>query len=58
MAPQFTMRLRNRRVQIFYPVRLTCQIIGYPKPVVLWLKNEEILKKNGNNNFFRILNLI
>lgn len=44
--PQFTMRLRDRRVQVTYPVRLTCQVIGSPKPDVLWLKDGEELKMN------------
>ncbi|ROT75124.1 putative titin-like, partial [Penaeus vannamei] len=38
MAPQFTMRLRDRRVQVGFPVRLTCQIVGIPKPVITWYK--------------------
>ncbi|KAI4493465.1 hypothetical protein M0804_001641 [Polistes exclamans] len=37
--PQFAMRLRDRRVQVTYPVRLTCQIMGYPAPEIIWLKN-------------------
>ncbi|KPJ09076.1 Muscle M-line assembly protein unc-89 [Papilio machaon] len=37
--PQFTMRLRDRRVQATYPVRLTCQVIGRPPPLVTWYKN-------------------
>lgn len=31
------MRLRDRRVQITYPVRLTCQISGFPTPEICWL---------------------
>nr|XP_053632753.1 myosin light chain kinase, smooth muscle-like [Cherax quadricarinatus] len=41
MAPQFTMRLRDRRVQVGFPVRLTCQIVGIPKPQVSWYKDDE-----------------
>ena len=36
MAPHFTMRTRDRRVQLAHPVRLTCQVIGRPKPEVTW----------------------
>lgn len=39
--PQFTMRLRDRRVQATYPVRLTCQVIGRPPPLLTWYKNGE-----------------
>lgn len=39
MPPQFTMRLRDRRVQCTYPVRLTCQALGLPSPQVSWFKD-------------------
>ncbi|XP_047115600.1 myosin light chain kinase, smooth muscle-like [Schistocerca piceifrons] len=38
-APQFTMRLRDRRVQVTYPVRMTCQVAGWPAPTVTWTKD-------------------
>ncbi|XP_059475294.1 titin homolog [Neocloeon triangulifer] len=40
-APHFTMRLRDRRVQMTYPVRLTCQVIGYPTPEITWYRDME-----------------
>lgn len=46
--PQFTMRLRDRRVQVTYPVRLSCQVIGNPRPDVVWLKEGVPLAMNGN----------
>ncbi|XP_031789478.1 titin homolog isoform X2 [Nasonia vitripennis] len=39
VPPQFTMRLRDRRVQTSYPVRLTCQAFGCPEPEVTWFKD-------------------
>lgn len=47
MAPQFTMRLRDRRVQVAFPVRLTCQIVGIPRPEVSWFKDEEPMTADG-----------
>ncbi|XP_030387654.1 titin homolog isoform X3 [Scaptodrosophila lebanonensis] len=41
--PIFTMRLRDRRVQVTYPVRLTCQIVGYPAPDILWYKDNQLI---------------
>ncbi|XP_045034081.1 myosin light chain kinase, smooth muscle isoform X2 [Daphnia magna] len=43
MAPQFTMRPRDRRVQLTFPVRLTCQLIGCPKPDVTWYHNDSAI---------------
>ncbi|XP_064076451.1 muscle M-line assembly protein unc-89-like isoform X2 [Vanessa tameamea] len=47
--PQFTMRLRDRRVQATYPVRLTCQVVGNPTPTVKWFKNEEEVFFDGRH---------
>lgn len=57
VPPQFTMRLRDRRVQASYPVRLTCQVSGHPSPSVIWTKNGVVLSMDNNraawaeNNF-------
>lgn len=45
--PQFTMRLRDRRVQMTYPVRLTCQVAGRPTPEVTWAKDGKEIVKDG-----------
>lgn len=34
------MRLRERRVQMTYPVRLSCQVIGWPVPDLVWYKDD------------------
>ncbi|KAI8127587.1 smooth muscle, Myosin light chain kinase [Lucilia cuprina] len=44
--PIFTMRLRDRRVQVTYPVRLTCQVVGHPQPEITWYKDDELLQSN------------
>lgn len=44
--PIFTMRLRDRRVQVTYPVRLTCQIVGYPQPEILWYKDGQLIQSD------------
>ncbi|XP_073957392.1 uncharacterized protein isoform X9 [Choristoneura fumiferana] len=50
--PQFTMRLRDRRVQATYPVRLTCQVVGCPAPAVTWYKDgREVYKDNRHTHF-------
>lgn len=45
--PQFTMRVRDRRVQASFPVRLTCQVTGYPAPEVTWYKDAEEIRQDG-----------
>lgn len=49
-APHFTMRLRDRRVQMTYPVRLTCQVIGYPTPEIIWHKDNETITFGGTKS--------
>ncbi|PNF38132.1 hypothetical protein B7P43_G14601, partial [Cryptotermes secundus] len=50
--PQFTMRLRDRRVQMTYPVRLTCQVVGRPAPELTWSKDGEALKQDDHHVFW------
>ncbi|XP_055374489.1 myosin light chain kinase, smooth muscle isoform X2 [Condylostylus longicornis] len=47
MIPMFTMRLRDRRVQVTYPVRLTCQVVGYPNPTITWSKDGSEIENDG-----------
>nr|XP_046469209.1 titin homolog isoform X3 [Neodiprion pinetum] len=47
--PQFTMRLRDRRVQMTYPVRLTCQVIGHQTPEVVWYKNGREIRQDASH---------
>jgi hypothetical protein len=53
MIPQFTMRLRDRRVQCTYPVRLTCQTLSYPAPSISWQKDGVDLVENQRIAFFQ-----
>ncbi|XP_066996546.2 titin homolog isoform X2 [Anabrus simplex] len=50
--PQFTMRLRDRRVQMTYPVRLTCQVAGRPTPELVWSKDGQELKQDERHTFW------
>lgn len=45
--PQFVMRLRDRRIQASYPVRLTCRAIGWPLPQISWYKDGNKITENG-----------
>ena len=46
------MRPRDRRVQVTFPVRLTCQVIGCPKPDIVWLHKKQKLVADGAQHFF------
>lgn len=39
ILPQFTMRLRDRRVQCTYPVRMSCQVLAIPQATIEWHKD-------------------
>lgn len=41
------MRLRDRRVQISHPVRLTCQAWGNPDPEISWFKDGKEIVADG-----------
>ncbi|XP_047040434.1 titin homolog isoform X8 [Helicoverpa zea] len=51
--PQFTMRLRDRRVQATYPVRLTCQVVGNPPPTLNWFKDGEHLVLDSRRSVYQ-----
>lgn len=51
--PQFTMRLRNRRVEVNFPVRLTVQVIGNPEPEITWMRNGKIIGESTRHAFFK-----
>lgn len=51
VPPQFTMRLRDRRVEVSYPVRLTCQIAAAPAPKLTWLKDDIEIRPDGRYSF-------
>lgn len=53
MLPQFTMRLRDRRVQCTYPVRLICQAVSVPAPIVTWFKDGCKLIEDERIAFFQ-----
>ncbi|CAG0914301.1 unnamed protein product [Notodromas monacha] len=46
-SPEFTMRLRTRRIEVSYPVRLTCHVDGNPLPSVNWFKDAELIEAGG-----------
>ncbi|KAG5320919.1 UNC89 protein, partial [Acromyrmex heyeri] len=50
--PQFTMRIRDRRVQTTYPVRLTCQVIGHPVPEIVWYKDGTEISQDDRHIFW------
>ncbi|XP_071646927.1 uncharacterized protein [Temnothorax longispinosus] len=50
--PHFTMRIRDRRVQTTYPVRLTCQVIGHPAPEITWYKNGTEISQDDRHIFW------
>ncbi|KRT78694.1 Immunoglobulin, partial [Oryctes borbonicus] len=52
VPPQFTMRLRDRRIQVSYPVRLTCQVTGIPAPIITWSKDHEKLHEDDRHRFW------
>lgn len=47
VPPQLIMRLRDRRVQVAHPVRLTCQAVGWPMPSITWFRDDVELVQDG-----------
>ncbi|XP_026670517.1 myosin light chain kinase, smooth muscle-like [Ceratina calcarata] len=50
--PEFTMRIRDRRVQQSYPVRLTCQVMGHPTPEITWFKDGKEIHQDERHAFW------
>jgi len=57
-SPQFVMRLRDRKVQLGHPVRLTCQVAGVGLIQVRWEKDEADITKTAHSfqdkNFYTL----
>lgn len=53
ILPQFTMRLRDRRVQCTYPVRLTCQVLAIPQATIEWHKDGNKLVEDARIAFLQ-----
>lgn len=49
VPPQLIMRLRDRRVQVGHPVRLTCQAVGWPMPTITWFRDDVQLVQDGKH---------
>jgi hypothetical protein len=47
-TPEFTMRLRSRRIEVSYPVRMTCHVDGNPQPTINWFKDGELIESGGS----------
>lgn len=58
MGPQFAMRPRDRRVQVTFPVRITCQIVGVPKPEVTWYHNHVPIEADDGKRIRLLMRLI
>ncbi|VVC32965.1 Hypothetical protein CINCED_3A023493 [Cinara cedri] len=47
-APIFTKSLVDRRVEVNSTVRLSCQVVGMPVPIVLWHKDGQPVDSTGH----------
>jgi hypothetical protein len=57
-SPEFTMRLKSRRIEVSYPVRMTCHVDGNPTPHVNWFKDGELIANQGKADQLLIDNYI
>ncbi|XP_014247595.1 myosin light chain kinase, smooth muscle-like isoform X3 [Cimex lectularius] len=48
-APEFTLPLRDRVVDVFSTVMLSCYVTGNPKPSVTWKNNNDTLLSTSGN---------
>ncbi|KAL6458415.1 hypothetical protein MHYP_G00336450 [Metynnis hypsauchen] len=52
-APKFTTPMQDRSTTVGYSTKLLCSVRGFPKPKIMWMKNQMII---GDDPKFRQIN--